>query len=352
MFNQNFNYENIIYYKRCNLKPIKGITKKIFENFNIKKNNDKWDLYIPCGYNNVQKEMHTIQVTNTYQKIYAIEKCDYIASKNNLWMLLEKEFNRNDASKIMPETFVLNNFSHINLLKKKYFESNLGNNYFILKKNIQKKKGILITNDYNIISSSLNENYKVAQLFINNSFIINKRKLNLRIYCLITMLSNNLNTYFNDIGKCLYTEKDISFDNSMNFNEHITNSYKTDEDIYKINPLTLDDFKNYLRNNNFNLNIFEQNLIDLYKKLNIVFSKYLIYSEILRNNLKFQLFGMDLLVDEKLNIYLLEINKGPDMIPKNQIDEQLKTKIQIDLFEKVNLINIENTNYVNNFKSY
>ena len=58
----------------------------------------------------------------------------------------------------------------------------------------------------------------------------------------------------------------------------------------------------------------------------------------------FQLFGLDFIFDKNLDPYLLEMNKGPDMIPKDGIDTKLKTKIQLDMFGKVGLLNTNNNN--------
>ena len=65
----------------------------------------------------------------------------------------------------------------------------------------------------------------------------------------------------------------------------------------------------------------------------------------LSNNMMFQLFGIDIIFDNKLNPYLLEFNKGPDMSPKNEMDRQIKTKVQEDMFDLVNLIKSPNNEF-------
>ena len=66
----------------------------------------------------------------------------------------------------------------------------------------------------------------------------------------------------------------------------------------------------------------------------------------LSGNVMFQLFGIDIIFDNKLNPYLLEFNKGPDMSPKNEIDRQIKTKVQEDMFDLVNLIKNTNNEFI------
>ena len=55
---------------------------------------------------------------------------------------------------------------------------------YILKKNIQQKKGIkLMKGDYQKIrKEAISDNYKVIQTYLNNPYLINQRKVNLRIY--------------------------------------------------------------------------------------------------------------------------------------------------------------------------
>ena len=46
---------------------------------------------------------------------------------------------------------------------------------------------------------------------------------------------------------------------------------------------------------------------------------------------------------------LMEINKGPDMKHKDPIDEQMKTKVYLDVFEKAGVITVDDVNYKNGF---
>ena len=56
------------------------------------------------------------------------------------------------------------------------------------------------------------------------------------------------------------------------------------------------------------------------------------------NNIHFQLFGLDYIFDDNLNVYLLELNKGPDMTSKNDKDYVLKYRIYEDLLNKAGII--------------
>ena len=64
----------------------------------------------------------------------------------------------------------------------------------------------------------------------------------------------------------------------------------------------------------------------------------------LKKSTTFQLFGIDYIFDKDCNPYLLEMNKGPDMIPRDDIDKVLKTKVQSHMFSKVGIFPPINNN--------
>ena len=62
------------------------------------------------------------------------------------------------------------------------------------------------------------------------------------------------------------------------------------------------------------------------------------------NNLTFKLFGVDIAPNKNLNVHLIEINKGPDMSPKDNRDGSVKFKVLEDIFEKIGVINFNHKN--------
>lgn len=327
-------------YTKCESSNVRGIMKDIFKKNNISQDYKGWDVYIPCGYNNVENELKNIQPSNDNQIVFGISGCDKIVSKNNIWTLLEDAYGRKKASTIMPETYVISN----SLDMKKFTLDYNPDNKYILKKNIQRKKGIMMTNKLVTIMNSKNQGYKVVQKYLSNIFLINKRKINLRIYLVIKCINGNISAYIHPQGKCIYTNKDYD-PKGLDFESNIT-SYNLDLDIYKINPLTLDDLREYFQKNNLNYDLFFGKIINIMKLTVQASSNKLCQLKSLSNNMMFQLFGIDIIFDNQLNPYLLEFNKGPDMSPKNEIDRQIKTKVQEDMFDLVKLIKCENNQFI------
>jgi hypothetical protein len=338
-------------YKKCDRLAVRGIMKDIFDKNDVVKNTEtneknKWDLYIPCGYNNVETELQTIKPTNESQAIFGISGCDKIVSKNNIWQLLEEKYGREKASNIMPETFILSDKQQIEKLKENYKKKQQNNKpiKYILKKNVQRKEGLMLSSDLNEILSAHKQGYKVAQSYLNDIFLINKRKLNLRIYVLIKCQNGMVNTYVHKEGKCIYTNKDYDGDDN-DFEKNIT-SVNLDLAIYDKNPMTLDDLHKYFIQHKYNYEVFFEKILDVIRLAMNATKHDLCNLSNIKNNVSFQLFGADVILDKNLKPYLLEFNKGPDMTPKNDTDKNIKTKVEEDMFDLVNIIKKNNNQFI------
>ena len=311
----------------------------IFKKYNINKNNNNWNIYIPKGYTTAETQLINLKLPNKKVYIFAIRGCDKIVAKNNIWKLIVNRFGRNHAKTLMPETYVYDSENDMRLFNKDYRNSNI----YILKK-YSTKEGLKLTDDYYTIINSKYEKYKIIQKYLTNLYLINKRKVNLRIYYLIVIDNNNIKYYLSKLGKCIYTNKDYDKNNThdLDFEKNIT-SYNLDLKIYNKNPKSLQDLKKYLGDKNGNL-LFN-NIDKLFKKVSDAIHPHIQNSPKMKNTLCFQHFGADVVFDNNFNPYLLEFNKGPDMSPKDNDDSIMKKQ-----FILIFLINkIINKLFYNNF---
>jgi hypothetical protein len=334
--------EDIKYY-RCNDKLLGPILKNIFNKNNIYQSNNDWDIYIPCGYNDVEEELKKIVIKNDNKKkyIFGINGCDTIVSKNKIWESFLNCYGRKDASKLMPESYILDDLNEMETFRKNYKSEDI----YILKKNLQRKEGLKITKDYFEIIDAHNDDYKVVQKYIRNIYLINGRKVNLRVYLLIVIKNNTKYFYLCENGKCIYTNKKYN-DNDFDFESNIT-SFNLDMSVYNDNPRDFNDLKKYINSENNSKILFER--IDfLIKKVSICLSKNIYQSENIKNTISFQLFGIDIIFTKDFYPYLLEFNKGPDMSPRDNIDKNMKDIVQSDMFKIVGII--PNNNEENSYK--
>ena len=124
--------KKITYYK-CSEKPNNTLLSSILKDHDINLQKNGFDLYMPCGYNNIENEMSENIFYGKY--IFGLKGCDKIVSKNSIWSILEMTYGRNFASKIMPETFVLSNNNQLDLA----FDQIKNKKILICKKNLQRK---------------------------------------------------------------------------------------------------------------------------------------------------------------------------------------------------------------------
>ena len=319
-------------YYKCPQKDNSVLIKKIFDKFKINRKNIIYNLYIPCGYNRVETELSEAKIGLKTKFIFGIKGCDKIVSKNNLWLLLEEKYGRNIAKEIMPESFILYNEQY-DLLINKY---NINKINIICKKNLQRKEGLKIVTNLNELKIAKKENYKVAQVFITNSLLVNNRKINLRIYLIISIHKNSIDFYLSNIGKCLYTKKEHN--GNIHDKESNITSYKVNPNIYNNNPHNFKELNIYLNKKRINWDILWEKIIKLFLKFSEASYTQFKQPNKFYNKKCFQLFGADIILDNSFHPYLLEINKGPDMIPKCKKDETLKERIYHDTFSLVGFL--------------
>ena len=337
--NESFN-EKFAYY-RCENKILGTVIKNIFDKNNIIQSNDDWNLYIPCGYNNVEEELKKIIIKNDKNKyVFGINGCDTIVSKNKIWESLVKCYGRKNASNLMPESYVLSDTMEMLIFSTDFNPSN--NDIYILKKNIQRKEGLKLTKDYYEILESKNESYKVVQKYIRNLYLINQRKVNLRVYLLVVIKENQIYFYLGRIGKCIYTNKKYS-DNDFDFESNIT-SYNLDMSVYEDNPRTFNELIEYINSNGDSGQFLFNKIEKLMKEISYCLAKNLYQSKNILKTISFQLFGADVIFENNLHPYLLEINKGPDMSPRDDIDDNMKNTVQTDMLKIVGILKDTNNN--------
>lgn len=342
---------------------------KIFEtmldNKNIikVKNNEQSDLVFPCDYNNINNEIRNILKNNNNNIYFIIDGADEISAKNSLWKNILNYHGREKAKELSPITYLLYDAEDMKLLMKEHYEGKI----YIMKKNIQRQQGLKIAS--NIKDVLKNEGgYVIAQELLQDPYLINDRKINLRIYILVLCHKGNTDVFMYNDGFMYYTKQDYKYGDYSDSN-HITTGY-VERDIYTKNPLTHKDFKRYLdmdQNKKYHptsklnrqLNDSEQDIRNKGMKIStVVFNsiqqllsdifitfngKICTQNSDIYSKYSAQLFGVDIAINDKLNPIIMEINKGPDLSPKDDRDRVIKESLVKDTLDILGLIK-NNTN--------
>ena len=345
------NTEDFTNYYRCERRPLGGIYKKIFneESVNLSKDLDDFNLYYPCGYNGVEKELRALNLGNKMgQDIFGICGSDTIASKSSLWKVVSGHYGRNFAKKLIPESWLLKENKEFPLFKQSFDPSKI----YILKKNVQRKKGIKLTSDLDEVEKANNYKYVMVQEK-HDSIIINKRRLNLRIYVFVVCRDGQKSVYIHDSAKVLYTSKDVEENkgsNSEEFETLITNSYVTDLEIYNKNPLTLNKLLDYLEENRgIKGKVLKRDIYNVIKNVMKALLPKVCNCKNMQGQNMYQMFGADVLINTDYKPYILEFNKGPDMKHKDDADYRLKKKVIFDTFEKIGVVKGKDNSYKNGY---
>jgi hypothetical protein len=350
-------------------------TSKVLDENNASKTLDQSvaNLIFPCGYNNIDDEIKALP--NVYRqdrdkngsakRVFIIKGADEITAKNYLWKNIHDHHGLKRACDIAPATYILSEPQRtidLKRLEKEHYPGKL----YILKKNIQRQTGIEITDNLDKIKNNPGR-YVIAQDLLTNSYLVNGRKINLRIYILVVCYMDNTDVYMFNNGFMYYTKQLFKQGDTSNDN-HITTGY-VERDVYHKNPLTHSDFRMYLdmkegekyhesneprklypneafiRSQNLNVSTvvfkrIEKLLADVFvsfkgkicTKMDSTGKPVPIYTDY-----SVQIFGADVAINDQLQPQIIEINKGPDLSPKDDRDGNVKKKLIKDVLEVIGL---------------
>ena len=244
------------------------------------------------------------------------------------------------------------------------------NQFWIMKPSSSSQgKGIYITNDYNEVRDKMVElnqnsneiNTVIASHYISNPLLIDGLKCDLRIYVAVTSV-DPLRIYVYDEGLTRFaTQKYMppGSNNDINNREgkfcHLTN-YSLNKNNKKgfVQNTSADDecigskwslkgLRKILKQNGINdaqifhkiYDVINKTLLSVEPVLSQAFKQYVPY----RTNC-FQLFGFDVMIDDRLNPWLLEVNLSPSLACDSPLDQRIKGNLFSDL---INLAGIVNT---------
>lgn len=305
---------------------------------------DDYILYLPCTYNFVNYEINKTNPTNKEQRFFIIDGCDELTSKSLIWKHLFNKYG-GYASTYMPKTYLTTNKDDL----VKFSNDFTNNKIYIMKKNIQRQEGLKITNKKKDVLTGARDGFIIAQELLQDPYIINKRKTNMRFYLLLVCQNGFMEAYVHNEGFVYYTK--VPFvKNTTDWDPNITTGY-IDRKVYESNPLTLGDFKQYLDKKRDLL----PSEIQLKTKgilSDLVFQRiYWVISQLidairndvgqgskLRPYVTFQLFGVDIAINDNLHPQIMEVNKGPDMSAKDKRDKAIKYSVMSDIFKVVDVL--------------
>ena len=215
-------------------------------------------------------------------------------------------------------------------------------------------RGIHIIDNYSEIEKSRSKNYLISR-YIMNPMLIRNKKFDMRAYIIVTGM-NPLKIYFYKDGYVKIPVKDYTLDYKYIKDGciHITtsdtnlvcfsgNEYKYDTNIYDepSNFWSYVFFERYCNRYGINYTDIMEQMKDIFIKtfisLNSDFINSMKEKEYQDRNI-FQLYGLDLMIDDNYKVYLLELNRNPSMRGGHAVCDYIYENIIPDILNIVGII--------------
>jgi hypothetical protein len=277
-----------------------------------------WSVYLPCdGKYDILNRLPM----STYKIVAAVSNCYEIGNKKSLWENIEKTYTRRVAEQLMPATYVFP--KDIDLLLERHVDGKT----YVLKNAAQRQMGLKITSDMKDVLSHEKDGYYLVQECKPNCIRFNGKRINWRVYLLITCRGGSLSSYVYGDGIISYAKD--GYDGSENTFDNTIASFYSSTDMYDEGyPITYLSLRNMMK----------VDWMGVENKMTKKVAKVIgaVKDKLSRHD-GFQLFGIDILVDELLEPWIIEINVGPGMEPHNSVDEKMRRGIYksiMDIVEK------------------
>jgi hypothetical protein len=321
------------------MKYNRVIRSKLFDNTNIVWKLMKQDRMFPF-----------LKTLNQYQKFNHFPMTWQLSRKDNLYNnYYNMKVKFPDEYKYMPETYVLPRDYDIFVNEKlKDFDLNNKTKLWLLKPCASSRgRGIRLLTDVDNIPKKI-----IATHYIYNPHLINGRKYDLRLYLLVTGYTPlKIYLFDNGLARFCSEEYDLNPEKMSDRYIHLTNYSinKTSTNFAQNDSVdqefgekwTLFTLRKYFEKNNLDFNAVWLKIKDIIVKVILSVTDIaipLIKSFKLSSGNLFELYGVDILLDETLNPWLMEVNLNPSLNCDSQLDLKVKSKLLTDIFNIIGAI--------------
>ena len=248
----------------------------------------------------------------------------------------------------MAETYIFPEEKDLIINKFKNYKINKANLYFVKPPDLYSGKGIFFLKNFSEIKY---DKYVITRYI--DSFLIYKKKFDLRIYVLITGISP-LKIYLNIDGLVRIAANNYSLDN-LDLSSHLTGittnkndkNFKKNDDYFSENgnDWSLFVFKNYYERHGKNYTILWNKIKDIViKSFIFLLEDPINFEKHIKEKKLYQIWGIDILVDNHGRPWLLEMNgRHPGLDNKDKMDLVIKSELMKDIW---NIIGIEPYSHV------
>lgn len=210
-------------------------------------------------------------------------------------------------------------------------------------------KGISVITGQQAILNISRKKKVIMQKYIDDPYLINGKKFDLRIYVLVSGV-DPLKVYIHNEGLTRLSTSNYSLKNIGNKFAHLTNysinknaeTFKVDDEDNEMDGFkwSLATFKKWLASKEGPdvMHRTMDRICDLCLKTMIAAESEItpnLHSSANYRTNCYELFGCDVMLDTKLNPHLLEVNVSPSLMGSSPLDKKIKGTLVADIFHTV-----------------
>ena len=191
---------------------------------------------------------------------------------------------------------------------------------------LSRGRGISCIDQLNdILSNIKTHNQTVIQKYIENPLVIKGRKFDIRQWVLVTNF-NPLTVYLFDTPYIRFGAEDFHLDDFKNIFSQLTgNSIAKHSEKFENSEIEGDmweteQFREFLKNRE-GKDVWPQ-IQEKIKKV-VIYALHSAKHKIMKRKNAFEVLGFDIMIDDLLNVYLIEINLSPDWTYSTKVTEKL-----------------------------
>jgi len=250
--------------------------------------------------------------------------------------------------KFFPKTWVLpKDFSNFS----KYSKQHEDVTYIVKPAMLSQGKGIFLTKDSNDINQVSNS---VVQEYMENPFLVDNLKFDIRLYVFVTSV-DPLRIYLFDEGLVRFATEEYqkpTVENMKNIYIHLTNYSVNkknknfafnDKNDNKGHKRSLKAFWGSLKEMGIETDLIQEEIKDIIVKTFMTVQPQLSHdykswiSDDLDGTNCFEILGFDIMIDDNLDPFLIEINHAPAFGTDSNLDFKIKSKLLTDSFRMLNM---------------
>eukprot|EP00930_Biecheleria_cincta_P006643 TRINITY_DN107693_c0_g1_i1.p1 TRINITY_DN107693_c0_g1~~TRINITY_DN107693_c0_g1_i1.p1 ORF type:complete len:1011 (-),score=173.95 TRINITY_DN107693_c0_g1_i1:50-3082(-) len=300
----------------------------------------------PRMRDNIHKMMHE------FQRINHFPASTELTRKDRLWENLDRMAKTmgNEDFDFIPETFVLPN--QMRAFKQRFLK-NKGEHLWIVKPAASSQgKGIFILR--NLIDLPMKA--AVVSRYVENPLLIQGLKFDLRIYVLVTSF-DPLRAFIYREGLTRFASKQYSTDDEhlSDVFRHLTNysinksaqNFQENQRVQADNyghKWSLSALNRHLKCVGVDVDVMWTGIMDLITKTLLSVEPVICKATrdaCIHEQSCFELYGFDVLVDENLKSWLLEVNLSPSMQADSPLDRTIKSSLISDAFNLLGLRKVD-----------